>query len=132
MQLSKFSDYAFRALIYMGNNKDKLCTVEELALQVNTSGNHMKKVVHRLSNLGFISSLKGRGGGLKLGRQPEEINLGEVLVAMEENMNLYACYSSEECPLITEGCILKKISKDALRLFVEEYQRYTLKDLLRN
>ena len=131
MQLSKFSDYAFRALIYMGKNCERLCTVEELALQVNTSANHMKKVIHHLSTMGFVASSKGRGGGLKLARLPEEINLGEVLEATEENRNLYACYNSNDCPLLMEGCLLKKISRNALNLFVSEYRKYTLKDLLK-
>ena len=130
MQLSKFTDYAFRALIYMGNNRERLCTVEELARELDTSIHHMKKVIHRLSYLGYVDSLKGRGGGLKLALLPEEINLGEVLEKTEENLNLYECFREEGCPLLTGGCRLKGITYGALRSFLEEYSKHTLKELL--
>lgn len=130
MQLSKFTDYAFRALIYLGENKGKLCTVEELARELQTSEHHMKKVVHKLSSLDFILSSKGRGGGLKLGKEPKDINLAEVLKCTEENMNLYVCFQQEYCPLLSGGCRLKNITQDALASFLREYSSYTLEDLL--
>ena len=65
MQISKFSDYAFRALIYLAQNPDKLCTVEELAEQLQTSPHHMKKVVHKLASSDYVISLKGRTGDRK-------------------------------------------------------------------
>lgn len=69
MQLSKFTDYAFRALIYLANNRDKLCTVEELAQELNASEHHIKKVIHKLAKTEYIISSKGRGGGLQLDRK---------------------------------------------------------------
>ena len=78
MQLSKFSDYSFRALIYLAKHTDQLCTVEELATALNTSEHHMKKVIHQLAKTEYITSIKGRGGGLKLSKNPSDINLGEV------------------------------------------------------
>ena len=71
MQLSKFSDYSFRALIYLGHKPHILCTVEELAQELHASGHHMKKVVHKLANLGYIQSQKGRNGGLRLRLLPD-------------------------------------------------------------
>ena len=66
MQLSKFSDYSFRALIYLAKHSEKLCTVDELANELNTSEHHMKKVIHHLGKTDYIVSIKGRTGGLKL------------------------------------------------------------------
>lgn len=130
MQISKFSDYAFRALIYLAHNADKLCTVEELAEKLETSPHHMKKVVHKLASTEYVISLKGRTGGLRLGLPPEEINLGEVLTFTEENLNLFECFGHNTCPLISGGCKLKGISHVALSKFIEEFSAYTLADIL--
>ena len=130
MQISKFSDYAFRALIYLAHNADKLCTVEELAEKLETSPHHMKKVVHKLASTEYVISLKGRTGGLRLGLPPEEINLGEVLTFTEENLNLFECFGHNTCPLLSGGCKLKAISHTALSKFIKEFSAYTLADIL--
>ena len=129
MQLSKFSDYSFRALIYLGNKRDTQCTVDELAAELNTSTHHMKKVVHKLANLGYIQSQKGRNGGLRLGMEPKDINLGTVLQSTEENMGIMDCFSQQDCPLL-HGCTLKRIAKRALAAFIQEFSNHTLQDLL--
>lgn len=130
MQLSKFSDYAFRALIYLAHNTNKLCTVEELAEKLYTSPHHMKKVIHKLASGNYIHSLKGRNGGLRLGLKAEKINLGEVLKYTEENLNIYDCFSSNDCPLLSRGCKLKAVSYKALNSFIQEFSQYTLADIL--
>lgn len=130
MQISKFTDYAFRALIYLGNNKERLCTVEELARELETSQHHMKKVIHRLSVLGYVEGFKGRSGGLRLAENPVQINLGEVLKKTEENLNLYECFQENQCPLLQGGCRLKGITYLALQKFLEEYSHHTLEELL--
>lgn len=131
MQLSKFTDYAFRVLIYLANNSDKLSTVEELAVELNASEHHIKKVVHKLAKTDFIISIKGRTGGLKLGLEPVEINLGDVLKLAEDNLNLIECFNKpESCPYMASGCKLKGISAGALNRFIDEFSKYTLKDIL--
>ena len=130
MQLSKFSDYAFRALIYLANNQEKLCTVEELARELHTSEHHMKKVVHKLASCDYILSLKGRSGGLRLEKEPQEINLGEVLRITEDNMNIFTCFQEDTCPLLNGGCRLKAVSHGALQAFLNKFSEYTLQDLL--
>lgn len=131
MQLSKFTDYAFRALIYLANNRDKLCTVEELAQELNASEHHIKKVIHKLAKTEYIISSKGRGGGLQLGLEPVDINLGEVLKFTEDNLNIVECFNKPElCPFMQSGCKLKVISEGALKNFIEEFSKYTLNDVL--
>lgn len=130
MQLSKFSDYAFRALIYLAQNDERLCTVEELAESLCTSSHHMKKVIYKLASNDFIASLKGRNGGIRLGMKPEEINLESVLKHTEENLNIFDCYANSGCPLLSQGCKLKSISARALSNFLQEFSRYTLADLM--
>lgn len=130
MQISKFTDYAFRALIYLGSHQERLCTVEELSRELETSAHHMKKVIHRLSVLGYVEGLKGRSGGLRLAQKPGEINLGEVLKNTEENLNLYECFYENGCPLLRGGCKLKSITYLALQRFLQEYSHHTLEELL--
>lgn len=131
MQLSKFTDYAFRALIYLAENDNRLCTVEELAEKLNASEHHIKKIIHRLAKTEYIVSIKGRSGGLKLGLNPAEINLGEVLKITEDNLNIVECFNKTSgCPLMETGCKFKKIVSDSLIMFMEEFAKYTLKDIL--
>ena len=79
MQLSKFTDYSFRALIYLAKNQDKRCTADMLAEQLEASPHHMKKVLHKLAGHGYVRASKGRVGGLHLARDPKEINLSPVI-----------------------------------------------------
>ena len=131
MQLSKFTDYAFRALIFLARNRDKRCTVEELASALETSPHHMKKVVCKLASGTYVKSCKGRGGGLFLGRAPEAILLSDVLLFCEENMNLCECYGKcGTCPLGILHCKLKEISRSALQRFIDEFKDKTLRDIL--
>lgn len=131
MQLSKFTDYAFRALIYLANNKDRLCTVEELGQNLNASENHIKKIIHKLAKTEYIISSKGRGGGLQLGLEPKDINLGEVLKFTEDNLNIVECFNKPEvCPFMKSACKLKGISSEALKSFIDEFSKYTLQDVL--
>ena len=87
MQLSKFTDYSFRALIYLADKKGSLATVEELANALQISEHHLKKIIHKLAKTNYVISIKGRGGGLKLGMDPKDINLGEILKITEDNMS---------------------------------------------
>ena len=79
MQLSKFTDYSFRALIYLAENENKLCTIDEIAKNLNISEHHLKKIINKLAKTEYIISIKGRNGGLKLGISPSLINLGSIL-----------------------------------------------------
>lgn len=131
MNLSKFSDYAFRILIYLAKNQNKLCTVDELANKLEISEHHLKKIVHRLAKTEYIISSKGRNGGLKLGLSPSEINLGKILIITEDSIVLSECFSSANpnCTLRSE-CRLRGVLNGALRSFVNEVSKYTLEDIM--
>ena len=131
MQLSKFTDYAFRSLIYLANNRDRLCTIEEMSNKLEVSQQHLKKIIHKLAKTEYIISIKGRNGGLKLGLNPEDINLGEILKITEDNLNVVECFNKPElCPIITSGCKLKGVISNSLDKFINEFSKYTLKDIL--
>ncbi|MBX9136468.1 MULTISPECIES: Rrf2 family transcriptional regulator [unclassified Clostridium] len=131
MQLSKFTDYAFRALIYLAKSSNENATVDKLAEELDISTHHLKKVINKLAKTEYIISTKGRNGGLKLGSSPEEINLGKVLLLTEENLSLVECMNETgTCPLISEECKLKSIICRSLNGFVSEMSKYTLKDII--
>ena len=131
MYLSKFTDYSFRILMYLGNNPDKLSTVDELSSILGLSTHHVKKIVYKLSTNNYISSLKGRNGGIKLGMDPKDINLGKLLEITEDNLDILECFSIENntCSL-NNCCKLKPIINDALESFKLELSKYTLDDIL--
>lgn len=131
MQLSKFTDYAFRTLIYLARHEDELSIVDDMARDLGISRDHLKKVVNKLAKTDYINSLKGRNGGLRLGLPPEKINLGEVLRLTEENMNLVECMNIPSCcSAMQGGCKLKGIINNSLNVFIEEMSKYTLADIL--
>lgn len=131
MQLSKFTDYTFRVLIYMAKHQEKLCTVEQLAAELEVSEHHLKKVIHRLAKTDYLTSIKGRAGGLRLGVSPEQINLGEILRITEDNLNIVSCLNNNHiCTFIEGDCKLKSIVYASLERFIEEFGKYTLSDLL--
>ena len=124
MQLSKFTDYSFRALIYLADKKDSLATVEELANALQISEHHLKKIIHKLAKTNYVISIKGRRGGLKLGMDPKDINLGEILKITEDNLNIVECFSTDNntCNL-NDSCKLKPIINDALSSFIIEFYK---------
>ena len=131
MYLSKFTDYSFRILMYLGNNPDKISTVDELSSILGLSTHHVKKIVYKLSTNNYILSLKGRNGGIKLGMDPKDINLGKLLEITEDNLDILECFSIENntCSL-NNCCKLKPIINDALESFKLELSKYTLDDIL--
>lgn len=131
MHISKFTDYTFRALIYLAKNNDRLCTVEELATILDVSDHHMKKVIHKLAKTDYILSIKGRTGGLKLNMHPSKINLGHVLKITEDTSNIVECFNDPKtCMYMETGCKLKNIIGTSLNKFIEEFSKYSLEDIL--
>lgn len=131
MYLSKFTDYSFRILIYLGHNQNKLFTIDELSNILDLSTHHLKKIIYKLSKNGYILSSRGRNGGIKLGMEPRDINLGKLLEITEDNLNIVECFSVDNntCGL-NSSCKLKPIINDALGLFIGEFYKYTLDDIL--
>ena len=132
MQLTKYSDYSLRALIYLGLNEHRRCTIREISGAYGISENHLMKLIHQLGQEGFITTTRGKNGGLQLARPADEINLGEVFRATEGNFNLVECFAGREgntCP-IAGPCLLTGILEEALQAFLEVLDRHTLADLL--
>lgn len=131
MQISKFSEYSFRTLMYLYKKEENLVIVEELAKDLAISKDHLKKVVNRLANYGYIKSTKGRHGGLKLGMDPSLINMGELFKRTEDNLMIIECLEQETiCSFMSDQCRMKGVFSDALTSFINELAQYTLEDIM--
>lgn len=128
MQLKQFTDYALRVMLFVGRESDRTCTMSEIAAYYDISLEHLRKVVHRLAQLGYLRSARGRGGGLTLGRDPAAIRIGDVVVAMERDLNIIDC-EALACVLLP-GCSLKLALDRAARAFIAALNEVTLADLL--
>jgi Rrf2 family nitric oxide-sensitive transcriptional repressor len=131
VQLTRFSDYSLRVLLYLAAHDDRLVPVDEVSQAYGVSKHHLVKVVQALVDGGLVASTRGRGGGLQLKRRPADINVGALVRATEPHMNLVECFdrSSNTCP-IEPACGLKHVLRDARRAFLEVLDRSTLADFV--
>lgn len=130
MRLTTHTDYAFRVLIYLALAGDRRVPVGDIARAYGISGNHLMKVGQHLCRTGWVTSSRGRGGGLKLLCRPEDIVLGEVIRDMEPGFDLVACQADSNACVITEYCQLRGVLDEALNAFHRKLDRYTLADLI--
>jgi Rrf2 family transcriptional regulator, nitric oxide-sensitive transcriptional repressor len=133
MQLTYFTDYSLRVLIFLGAHTERLCTISEIAEAYAISDNHLMKVVNRLSTCGYIETVRGKGGGMRLARAPQLINVGDVVRHMEERFDIVECFNKkhQDCPLLPT-CILKSVLYEARRNFLATLDRHTLQTVLGN
>ncbi len=130
MELSQFTDYSLRALIYAGSKQGTLCTVPQVAVAFDVSQNHLVKVVNNLAKLEYVRTQRGRNGGFELARKPEAINIGE-LVRATESLHLVECFDEirNSCP-IQSACILKRVLYEAQTAFLHVLDKYSLADFI--
>lgn len=130
MRLTAMTDYALRLLMYLAQRRDRLCTIAEVATAYGLSEAHLMKITHQLAQAGFVETLRGKGGGMRLAAAPEEIVLGAVVRATEADLALVECFSSEGNRCALSGhCRLAGILDDALGAFMAHLDGHTLADL---
>lgn len=131
MQLTRYSDYSLRVLMYLALDPDRLVTIEDIAGSYAVSKAHLMKVVHQLGLGGFIETVRGRGGGLRLARPAEEIMVGEVVRSTETVLALAECFEAgaSRCA-IEPACGLRSVLDEALAAFLAVLDRYTIADLV--
>jgi len=129
MQLTLFTDYSLRVLLYLAAHRERLVPVSQISTAYGISQNHLVKVVQRLLEQQLVQSVRGRSGGLKLAREPHDINLAEVVRATEPHSNLVECFElrTNTCP-IEAACGLKRALSRAQQAFFAELERHTLAD----
>jgi Rrf2 family nitric oxide-sensitive transcriptional repressor len=133
MRLTLHTDHALRMLMLLAIEPDELHTIEEIARRYDISRNHLMKITQTLAQTGFIESLRGRGGGLRLARTAESINLGALVRATEGCFALVECFDREHntC-LIISACGLRGPLEEALQAFLAVLDRYSLDDLVKS
>ena len=130
MRLTTMTDYALRLLMYLAQQPDRLCTIAEAAQAHGISEAHLMKVTHHLGLLGWIETVRGKGGGMRLAREPHEIGLGEVVRDMEPDFHLVECFSSGNTCVRTGDCALTGVLQSALQDFLTRLDGVTLADIV--
>lgn len=132
MRLTLHTDYALRVLMYVGIKGDMLSTIPEVVAHFDISRGHLMKVVHHLGQLGYLETIRGKGGGIRLARKPSQINVGAVVRDMEEELAVLGCLQGGKgyCR-IEECCVLRRALRDATNAFLAALDRYTLADLIK-
>ena len=129
MRLTNFSDYTLRMLMFAASAGDQLFTIEETARAFGVSKTHLNKVANTLTRAGYLVAVRGRSGGLTLGRRPEDIRIGDVIRLTEPDFALVECFATGNQCTITRCCKLSGMLRDALSSFQCTLDRYTLADI---
>ena len=132
MRLTLYTDYSLRTLIYLGTKEDnQLSTIQEISDAYNISKNHLMKITHQLGQLGYIKTIRGRGGGIRLAIDPKTITIGKIVRQTEEDFHLVECFDQENnlCKIAPE-CQLKGVLYEALQAYLTVLDRYSLDDFL--
>lgn len=131
MRLTAYTDYTLRTLMYLGLNRDRLVTIQDIAESHGISKNNLMKVVHRLGMSGMVETVRGRNGGLKLNKEPTDINIGEVVRNTETDFFMAECFDRESNTCIyAPSCALKKVLGSATAAYLEVLDGVTLDDLI--
>ncbi|MFT3735080.1 MAG: Rrf2 family transcriptional regulator [Rhodocyclaceae bacterium] len=129
MQLTRFTDFGLRILMYLTRERDTPVTIGEIARQFEVPHNHLVKVANRLGKLGWVTAVRGRNGGLVLGADADSLRIGEVLRQLEESESLIDC-ESQPCAL-NGRCLLKAALNAGLAAFYDKMNEYSLADVSR-
>ena len=132
MRLTLHTDYALRALMYAGIKGETLATIPEIVERFGIPKGHLMKVVHHLAQKGYLHTIRGKRGGMRLARNPSQIVIGTVVRDMEQELGVLGCLqeSNGYCR-IEECCLLRSALRDATNAFLATLDRYTLQDLIK-
>ena len=133
MRLTYQTDYALRLLMYLAVRDGETCRVADVAESYGISRNHLLKVALRLGKLGYVTTLRGRAGGIVLALPPKQINLGQVVRQMEDSLALVECMGAQggKC-VISPACKLRGVMTKALDAFLSVFDTHTLADIVGN
>lgn len=133
MRMSFHTDYALRMLIFLALRRDKPCTVNNVAESYGLSRNHLLKVARNLRKLGLISTARGRSGGIRLALAPDQISIGVLVRHVEDDFALVECLRANAgACVISPGCRLKGVVREALNAYLAVFDKYSLADLVAN
>ena len=130
MRLTTMTDYALRMLIYLGQHPERLCTTAEIAQAYDISEAHLTKITHQLGLTGWISTVRGKGGGMRLAREPAAINLGDFVRSVEPDFQVVECLGESSKCMLTGNCRLERIFSKSVEAFLHTLDGHTLADVL--
>ena len=131
MRMTFHSDLGFRTLIYLASATPDGATIPQIAEAYDVSENHLRKVALHLTKLGLVASTRGKGGGLKLAKDPSKISIGWAMRRLESDFAIAECMGAEpqRCA-ITGNCGLQGILMEALGSWFSILDKYTLADAI--
>lgn len=130
MRLTAMTDYAMRLLMYVGRHPERLCTIAEIARAYDISEPHLMKITHRLAQHGWLETIRGKNGGMRLAKAPKDINLGAVVRDTENDLALVECLTTGNYCTLSGACGLTGIFQGALGAFMAHLEGYTLADII--
>lgn len=131
MRLTLHTDFALRVLIQVGLNEGKLTTINDIAESFDISKQHLMKIVNDLGQKGYLDTVRGRNGGIRLKREPRDINIGQVVRDTEDKLDVIGCLERKGYCRIERVCVLRGALRDATEAFLGVLDGYTLADLIR-
>jgi Rrf2 family nitric oxide-sensitive transcriptional repressor len=133
MRLTVYTDFSLRVLMYVALHPERLPTIGEIAAAHGISKNHLMKVVHQLGAAGYVETVRGKRGGLRLARPAGEIRIGDVVRHAEPDMAMAPCFEGAEglCR-IAPACRLRSALHQATAAFLGVLDGYTLADVVGN
>ncbi|MCD7035230.1 Rrf2 family transcriptional regulator [Metabacillus sp. GX 13764] len=134
MRLTNYTDYSLRVLIFLASKeKTQLSNIKEVADVYGISKNHLMKVTYELGKMGAVETVRGRNGGIRLAKEPGDINIGQIVRHTEDDFNLVECFNPDinQC-VITPACGLRHALNEALQAYLKVLDQYTLSDLVTN
>jgi Rrf2 family nitric oxide-sensitive transcriptional repressor len=133
MKLTDYTDYALRVMLYLAVRDDGLATIQDISDAYGISKNHLMKVVQRLGELGWVETIRGRNGGLRLFEHSLKLSVGTVVRATENDFAIVGCMAADGCEgrtcVIESQCRLKHVFFAARNAFLAELDRHTLGEL---
>ena len=133
MRLTQQTSYSIRILLYCAANPDSNSRIKDIAATYSISELHLFKIMHVLVESGFVETIRGRNGGIRLARPANAISIGEVVRATESNFFLTDCFdtTNRDCPLV-DSCGVNRILAEALRAFFSVLDSYTIADVAKD
>jgi Rrf2 family nitric oxide-sensitive transcriptional repressor len=131
VRLTLHTDFALRVLLHVGLNDGKLTTITDIAQSFGISKAHLMKVVNDLSQKGYLNTVRGRKGGIRLMREPRHINIGQVVRDTEDQLNVIGCLEHRGYCCIERVCVLRGALRNATEAFLAVLDAHTLADLIK-
>jgi Rrf2 family nitric oxide-sensitive transcriptional repressor len=131
MKLTDYTDYSLRTLIYSALAPDRLVTIQEISDAFGIPRNHLIKIVHALGKAGYLTTVRGRAGGIRLSRPAAKINVADVVRSMEPDFHMVECFDAEHNSCVITGpCGLRGALGIALKAYLDVLARYSIADLV--